>query len=97
MLESIVDNEPEFYLDKIEEELFDLGGGWWSASYILWTKLTGNIGYSLVRAAADRSYDADKKEQAEFLQAVQDQVVDPNQQHFQSSNPTKQTTGYPMS
>ena len=65
LLKIIVDNAPNFYLEKIQKELFDLGGGWWSASY-KWRKLTEDIGYSF-HVAADRPYDTDKVEQEEFL------------------------------
>ena len=81
LLKIIVDDELDFYLDKIQEEPFGLGGGWRSASYTIWRQLTEDIGYSL-QVATDISYDTDKVEQEEFLQALGDWGVDPNQLIF---------------
>ena len=66
-------------MDEIQDELDDLGGGWWSSSYI-WNRLckdTQDCNYSL-QVASDRSYAADEEERSEFLQALADRVINPN-------------------
>ena len=54
--------------------------GWWSSSYI-WNRLSLHCKYSL-QVASDRSYAADKEERLEFLQALADQVINPNELMF---------------
>ena len=73
-------DDPDLYLDEIQEELDDLGGGWWSSSYI-WNRLSQDCNYSL-QVASDRSYAADEEERSEFLQALADRVINPNQLIF---------------
>jgi len=80
LLLSIVEDDPDLYLDEIRDELRDLGGGWWSSSYI-WNRLSLDCNYSL-QVASDRSYAADKEERLEFLQALADRVINPNQLIF---------------
>jgi hypothetical protein len=34
MLNSIIDDQGDLYLDELQQELFELGGGWWNPSTI---------------------------------------------------------------
>lgn len=45
-LKEIVDDHPEFYLDEIQLTFFLQMQGDWSTSY-WWTRLIGDVGYSL--------------------------------------------------
>ena len=72
LLEEIINDYPEFYLDEIRERLYQVGGGWWSSSYV-WKRLT-QIGYSL-QVASDRAYEIDEDEREEYKQAILEIVL----------------------
>ena len=57
-----------------------MSGGFWSSSYI-WNRPSQDCNYSL-QVASDRSYAADEEERSEFLQALADRVINPNQLIF---------------
>jgi hypothetical protein len=46
MLNSIIDDQGDLYLDELQQELFELGGGWWNPSTIS-RKLKEELKYSL--------------------------------------------------
>ena len=72
-------DDPDLYLDEIQEELDE----WWFLELFLHMKscLSQDCNYSL-QVASDRSYAADKEERSEFLQALADRVINPNQLIF---------------
>ena len=83
LLKVIVDEQGELYLDEIQQELFELGGGWWNCSTISVKLRDPNVGinYSL-QVATDVASQKDYDEQEEFLEAVRSRLVNPNQLVF---------------
>jgi len=80
MLQQIVDEHPEFYLDEIQFCLYKMGGGWWSRSYI-WKKLRYELRYSL-QMATTRSYDIDVVERDKFMRRVKEIIIHARQLMF---------------
>jgi len=80
MLQQIVDEHPEFYLDEIQFRLYKMGGGWWSRSYI-WKKLRYELRYSL-QMATTRSYDIDVVERDKFMRRVKEIIIHARQLMF---------------
>jgi hypothetical protein len=80
LLEEIIEEHPEFYLDKIQERLYKMGGGWWSRSYI-WYKLHRELNYML-QVATDRAYKIDKEEQTEYLDSLIEVIIHGHQLVF---------------
>ena len=80
MLQQIVDEHPEFYLDEIQFRLYKMGGGWWSRSYI-WKKLRYELKYSL-QIATTRSYDIDVVERDKFMRRVKEIIIHARQLMF---------------
>ena len=80
ILEEVIEDDPDLYLDKIQYVFWELGQGYWSASH-LWGKLTIDLKFSL-QVAADKSYSADLEERKQFIQALKDRLIDPCQLLF---------------
>ena len=74
-LEKLIDDDPDFYLDKIQYIFCELGYGYWNTKYLL-EKLTTDIEYSL-QVAVNRSYMTGMKERKEFIQVLKDCLIDP--------------------
>ena len=79
-LKEIVDDHPEFYLDEIQLTFCLQMQDDWSASY-LWTRLIGDVGYSL-QVVADRTYDADEQKQKEYLEVLEEHCLHPSELVF---------------
>ena len=80
VLKSIVDDNPDLYLDEIQDEFLNLTGEWWSASK-LWKELVSSCDYSL-QITTERAYKEDDEERQRFLQRLRDVIIHPDQLVF---------------
>ena len=77
ILKSIIDDYPDYFLDEIQAQMYESGGGWWSPTTI-WRKLRNKLGYSL-QVATDKSFVANEEDQRQYQQALEDHVINVNQ------------------
>ena len=80
VLKSIVDDNPDLYLDEIQDEFLNLTGEWWCASK-LWKELVSSCNYSL-QITTERAYKEDDEERQRFLQRLRDVILHPDQLVF---------------
>ena len=76
ILRSIIDDNGSLYLDEVQQELFELSGEWLNPSTIS-RKLHNELECSLQIETIIASQ-KNAAEQAEFLEAVQSKLINPN-------------------
>ena len=76
-METIIENEPDFYLDEIQDQFIELTNDYFDMS-TLWKRLVSDCGYSL-QVTTDRAYQASEEERGKYLSCLEEILLDPNQ------------------
>ena len=77
ILTQIVDDQPDLYLDEIQNEFITRTGKWFTQSW-LWKKLCSECRYSL-QVSTDRASQRDEEEREDYLYAIGNLCAHPSQ------------------
>ena len=77
ILTHIVDDQPDLYLDEIQNEFMTRTGRWFTQS-CLWKKLCSECRYSL-QVSTDRASQQDEEEREDYLRAIGNLCAHPSQ------------------